>query len=140
MRFPRRARLLRGPFDATAYAAVFFGMIIFLSLGSRLYTPGVQIRLPEVADQPGVAKPTVTVALDQHGAYFFQNQPIEPALLRERLREIAQTAPEPMALLILMDKGATIDDLLQLQSLGRDAGMPDSLIATLPQVIPPKLP
>jgi hypothetical protein len=39
MKFPRRTRLLRNPFDATAYAAVFFLMVIFVSLGSDFTRP-----------------------------------------------------------------------------------------------------
>ena len=77
MKFPRRTRLLRNPFDATAYAAVFFLLVIFVSLGSRTYTPGVKINLPVADNQPGTDKPTITVAMDENGRCFFQNQIIE---------------------------------------------------------------
>jgi biopolymer transport protein ExbD len=133
MKFPRRTRLLRNPFDATAYAAVFFLMVIFLMLGSRLYTPGVKINLPVADHQPGTDRPTLTVAMDESGRYFFQNQIIESAELQERFTTAAKQAPEPLTLVILMDKATRFDKVLQLQLLARDAGIADALIATLPR-------
>ncbi len=133
MKFPRRTRLLRNPFDATAYAAVFFLMVIFLSLGSRLYTPGVSIDLPRAADQAGTDAPTIWVAMDESGRYYFDNQNIEPAALRTRLTAIATQAPAPLTLVILMDKSVRFEDLLQLQSLAREAGITETLVATQPK-------
>jgi biopolymer transport protein ExbD len=133
MKFPRRTRLFRNPFDATAYAAVFFLMVIFVSLGSRLYTPGVQITLPSAADQPGTDQPTVTVAMDENGRYFFQNQIIEADALKKQLRAAVQQAPEPLTLVILMDKTVRFENVLRLQLLARDAGIAAALIATSPR-------
>lgn len=133
MKFPRRTRLLRNPFDATAYAAVFFLMIIFLSLGSRIYTPGVKINLPTADNQPGTDKPTVTVALDESGRYFFQNQIIEAESLQKHLAAIAKQSAESLTLVILMDKAVPFENVMKLQLLARDAGIPEAMIATSPQ-------
>ena len=133
MKFPRRTRLLRNPFDATAYAAVFFLMVIFVSLGSRLYTPGVKINLPTAANQPGTDKPSITVAMDEHGRYYFQNRMVEAAALKNSFTEAAKQSPEPLTLVILMDKAVQFEDLLQLQLLARDAGISEALVATLPK-------
>jgi len=133
MKFPRRARLLRNPFDATAYAAVFFLMVIFVSLGSRSYTPGVKINLPKADNQPGTDKPTVTVAMDESGRYFFNNQTIEAEALKTSLRAVAQQSPEPLTLVILMDQAVRFEKVLQLELLARDAGIADALIATMPR-------
>lgn len=133
MRFPRRTRLLRNPFDATAYAAVFFLLVIFVSLSSRLYTPGVKITLPAGNDLPGTDKPTVTVALDEFGRYYYQNQIIEEAMLKERLREANASSPEPLTLVILMDESVRYKNLQRLQMLARDAGINDAMVATSPQ-------
>lgn len=136
MKFPRRARLLRNPFEATAYAAVFFLLVIFVSLSSRLYTPGVKISLPEADHQPGTDRPTVTVAMDESGRYFFQNQIIEDAALKNRLTTAAKQSPEALTLVILMDKAARFENVLRLQMLARDAGIPEALIATSPRANP----
>lgn len=130
MKFPRRTRLLRNPFEATAYASVFFLLVLFLSLGSRLYTPGVRINLPEAANVPDTDQPTITVAMDANGQYYFQNQIIEASELKQRLVRATEQAPEPLTLVIMMDKAARFDDILALQLLARDAGLPEVLIAT----------
>lgn len=133
MKFPRRTRLLRNPFDATAYAAVFFLMVIFVSLGSRLYTPGVKINLPTADNQPGTDKPTITVAMDENGRYYYQNQIIEAAALTNSFNIAAKQSPEPLTLVILMDKAVHFENLLQLQLLARDAGITEAMVATLPR-------
>jgi biopolymer transport protein ExbD len=130
MKFPRRTRLLRNPFEATAYASVFFLLVLFLALGSRLYTPGVRINLPEAANVPGTDQPTITIAMDANGQYYFQNQIIGAADLKQRLVQATEQAPEPLTLVIMMDKAARLDDLLALQLLAREAGLPEIHIAT----------
>jgi biopolymer transport protein ExbD len=134
MKFPRRTRLLRNPFDATAYAAVFFLLVIFVSLSSRLYTPGVKISLPTASDLPGTDKPTVTVALDEFGRYYYQNQMIEAAELQAQLREASTNSPEPLTLVILADEAVRYKDLQRLQMLARDAGINEAIGANAPQL------
>jgi biopolymer transport protein ExbD len=132
MKFPRRARLLRNPFDATAYAAVFFLLVMFVALSSRLYTPGVRINLPSGADLPGSPNAPIYVALDEFGRYYHENQMVEAAALQDRLRAIRTNTLEPLTLVILMDEAARYKDLHRLQLLAREAGINDSLVATAP--------
>lgn len=132
MKFPRRTRLLRNPFEATAYASVFFLLVLFLSLGSRLYTPGVRINLPQAADLPGTDQPTITVALDQNGQRYFQNQVIDAPTLRQRLTEAVRKSPDPLTLVIMMDQATRFEDILKLQLLAREAGLVETLVATRP--------
>jgi hypothetical protein len=42
MKFPRNARIFRGQLDAAPFAAVLFLLVIFLMLGSLVYTTGSQ--------------------------------------------------------------------------------------------------
>lgn len=133
MKFPRRTRLLRNPFDATAYAGVFFLLVIFVSLSSRLYTPGVKINLPAASDLPGTDKPTIAVALDEQGRYYYQNQPMDAALLKDKLREARTNSAEPLTLVILMDESVRYKNLHELQMLAREVGINDAMVATAPQ-------
>jgi biopolymer transport protein ExbD len=135
MKFPRRARLLRNPFDATAYAGVFFLLVLFVAFGSRLYTPGVKIVLPSADNLPGTDKPTVTVAMDQSGRCYFQNQIVEESELKVQLINIVAHASEPLTLVIQADKNVRHADLLKLALLARDAGITESLLATLPRAV-----
>jgi biopolymer transport protein ExbD len=45
MRFPRQAKIFRGQLDAAPVAGVVFLLLIFMQLGSLLYTPGVLVHL-----------------------------------------------------------------------------------------------
>jgi len=133
---PSRPALVRfGRSLAKAYAAVFFLMVIFVSLGSRLYTPGVKIVLPTADNLPGTDKPTVTVAMDQSGRYYFQNQIVEESALKSQLSQVVAKATEPLTLVIQADKNVRHADLLKLTLLARDAGITESLLATLPRAV-----
>ncbi len=135
MKFRRRARLPRTPFDVTAYAAVFFLMVLMLLLGTRRYTPGVKINLPVAGDLPGTDQPTVTVAMDETGRYYFENQLIAEAALKVQLTNAAARSAGPLTLVIQADKAVRQENLLRLTLLARDAGIRDALLATLPRAV-----
>jgi len=132
MKFPRNARIFRGQLDAAPFAAVLFLLVIFLMLGSLVYTPGVPLQLPVANDLPGTDKPTIAVAIDGNGRLFFENQGIEENQLRGRLRQAAKQTPE-LTLLVQADKSVTYDMLMRLTLLARDAGISQAWLATLPR-------
>ncbi len=132
MKFPRNARIFRGQLDAAPFAMVFFVLIIFMLLGSLVYTPGVRLQLPIADDLPGVDKPMVAVAIDANGRLYFENQVIEEKRLRERLREAVQKSPG-LSLLVQGDQSVTENRLLQLTMLAREVGITDFWLATLPR-------
>ena len=131
----RRARLPRTSFDVTAYAAVFFLMVLMLLLSPRSYTPGVRIKLPVADDLPGTDQPTVTVAMDEGGRYYFENQPIEETALKIQLTNAAAQSAAPLTLVIQADQAVRQENLIRLALLARDAGIRDALLATLPRAV-----
>jgi biopolymer transport protein ExbD len=135
MKYRRRARLPRTPFDVTAYAAVFFLMVLLLLLSTRSYTPGVRIKLPVADDLPGTDQRTVTVGMDESGRYYFNNQPIAEAALKVQLTNAAVRSAEPLTLVIQADKAVRQENLMRLTLLARDAGIHDALLATLPRAV-----
>ncbi len=135
MKFPRNARIFRGQLDAAPFAAVFFLLVIFLMLGSLIYTPGVLLQLPTAEDLPGTDRPNVAVAIDANGRMYFQNQGIEAKQLRDRLREAVKSSAVPLTLVVQADKAVSYDMLLRLALLGRDAGIAQCWLATLPQPV-----
>lgn len=136
MKFPRRAKLFRNPFDMTAYAAVFFLMVIFLVLGAQRYTPGVKIALPVADDLPGTDQLKVAVAVDENGRFYFDNQLIEEPELKTRLHQQVSAANGPLVLLIYADKAVRQDRVLRLALLAREAGLSEAILATLPRPAP----
>jgi biopolymer transport protein ExbD len=102
MKFTRTARISRGQLDAAPFAAVFFLVVIFMMLGSLVYTPGarLQLQLPRADGLPGTDKPTVSVAVDADGRLYYENQWITEAKLRVRLSEAVNKSPEPLTLVV----------------------------------------
>jgi biopolymer transport protein ExbD len=135
MKFPRNARIFRGQLDTAPFAAVFFLLVIFMMLGSLVYTPGarLQLQLPRADGLPGTDKPTVSVAVDRDGRLYYENQWIEENDLRGRLREAAKKSPEPLTLVVQADKSVSYERCLRLALLARDAGIEEALLATLPR-------
>ena len=135
MKFPRNARIFRGQLDAAPFAAVFFLLVIFLMVGSLVYTPGVLLQLPSAADLPGTDRPNVAVGIDANGRMYFENQGIEESQLRERLRLAVKESTEPLTLVVQADKAVSYDALMHLALLGREAGIANYWLATLPRPV-----
>ena len=132
MRFPVSVKPFRGQLDVAAFAGVLMLVVMFLLLTRLVYTPGVELKLPVAQDLPGTDRPTVDVAVDELGRYYFQNQLVTEPLLRARLRAAVTNSAEPPTLVVRADKRATHEILMRLTLLARDAGIHDALLATLP--------
>jgi biopolymer transport protein ExbD len=135
MKFPRNTRLLRNPFDVAPFAAVFFLLVIFLMIGALLPTPGISLRPPTAGDLPGTDKPSVGVAVDSSGRFYFANQIVNEAQLKSNLSAAAKKSREPLTLVIHADKTVTYEQLVHLTLLARDAGIQNALLATLPRIV-----
>ncbi len=141
MRFARNVRIFRGQLDPASFAGVSFLLLLFLLLNSGLvFTPGVRVNLPEAADLPGTANPTVVVAVDEGGQYYFRSQVIEPQQLSEKLSALATESKEPLTLIVQADKNVKYEVLVQLGLLARAVGIKDTLLATRPPTVPAPLP
>jgi biopolymer transport protein ExbD len=135
MKFPRHAKILRSPFEVAPFAAVFFLLVLMLMLGALLPVPGLQIRLPAAAGLPGADQPTVAVAVDASGRYYFANQIVSEQQLENDLRAAAKKSREPLALVIYADRAVTYDQLIHLTVLAANAGIYNAVGATLPRVL-----
>ena len=135
MKFPRNIRLLRNPLDVAPFAAVFFLLVIFLMLGTLLPTPGIPLQLPVAGDLPGTDQPSVAVAVDAGGRFYFANQIVSEAQLKASLSAAVRKARAPLTLIIQADKTVTYEQLVRLTLLARDAGIQNALLATLPRIV-----
>jgi biopolymer transport protein ExbD len=135
MKFQRNVRILRTQLDATPFAAVFFLLVIFMLLGSLIYTPGVHIQLPMADGLAGTDKPTVSVAVDANGRLYFENRPIEDHELTARLRQQRERFSEPLALVVQADKAVTHEILIRVTTLAQQAGITEAILATLPRAV-----
>jgi biopolymer transport protein ExbD len=112
MKFPRNSKNLRGQFDVAPFAAVLFLLVIFLMLGALLPVQGLHVELqPPVADDlPGTDKPTVAVAVDSVGRFYFANQIVgSEAELKSDFTNAVKNSREPLTLVIHADESVTYD-------------------------------
>ena len=133
MKFPRNAKILRSPFEMAPFAAVLFLLVIFLLLAALLPVQGLRVQLqpPVAGDLPGIDKPTVAMAVDSRGRFYFKNKIVSEAELRAGLTNAVKNSREPLSLVIHADKTVTYDQLVRLTLLARDAGIQNALLATL---------
>lgn len=101
MRFQRHAKIFRGQLDPAPVAGVFFLLIIFVVLGSLLYTPGV---LVELKDDGAITESTIVVKSNGTNIVFAGKtyQTNELAQLRAEI----QNLPPTELLTIFMEPGA----------------------------------
>ena len=134
MKFPRNVRIFSSHLDAAPIASVFFVLVLFVLLGTLVYTPGVRmpIELPRVSGLVGTNGPAIAVAVDAAGQYYFENQLIPENELRQRLVGLARNSPERITLVVLADKAVNVETLLRLETLASQAGMEPFLAAQPP--------
>lgn len=133
MRFPRNKQIFRGQPDLAAYVGVLFLLLIFVLLNSAIvFTPGVQIDLPDADELPGVIGDTLVVAVDSSGNYYYDNQLTPEIALKQRLTEEASAARRPLTLLVHADKNVTWNSIQHLALLARKAGIKNVVPATRP--------
>ncbi len=135
MKFPRNARILRSQLDAAPAAAVFFLLVLFVMMGTLVFTPGVpfELRLPAGDSLPGNDKPSVSVAIDAAGRLYYEHQWIDEQALQAKLHEaVVRHGGEPLTLVVQADKSVTQERVTQLLLLARKAGISKAWMATLP--------
>ena len=145
MRFQRNAKIFRGRLDAAPLAGVFFLLLIFILLAALVYTPGIPIqisgrsakgaiRLPAAKYFVGTTNPTVVVAINFAGQFFFENQIIAEPQLKTRLATAASHASSPLTLVVLADKDVAYDTVVRVTQLAEDAGITNALLQQRPVV------
>lgn len=133
MRFPRHARVFRGPADGFLFAGVLLLLMLLVLLHSRLtFVGGIPIQLPEGPNLPGVTNATVTVAVDARGQFYYLNQLIGEEELEEGLLRAARAADGPLTLVLLSDRRVPQEVTIKLLNIARTAGIRDALMATRP--------
>ena len=139
MKFPRSSKILRSQFDVAPFAAVFFALLIFLMLGGLMPVSGLRVNLqpPTAADLPGVNQPTVAMAIDSQGRWYFENQIVSEPVLKTSLAAAVKKSHEPLTLVIHADKSVSYEQLTHLALLARapEIGITNLLLATLPGLL-----
>ena len=106
-----------------------------LSIG--LEPSGMRIALPLAPDKPGVSTPSVIVAVNASGQYFYENQLVrEDADLQLKLTRATAASRDPMTLVLKMDREVVVDTYVKLCEMARKAGFANVLLGTRPALRP----
>jgi biopolymer transport protein ExbD len=137
MRFPRHARVFRGPADGFLFAGVLLLLLMMVLLHSHLtFVGGVPIQLPEGPEMPGATNTTITVAVDARGQCYYLNQMVQEEELGRGLARAVRSARDPVTLVLLADRRVPNEVLVRLLNLARTAGIQEALLATRPPEAP----
>ena len=108
MRFARHARIFRGPLDPAPVAAVVLLLLIFMLLGSLLYTPGVLVEI----GQPITVKTNNDIVFD--GKTYPSRQ------IEDQLRSALQALPGDGPFSVNVEPGADPKVAQQVSNLFRN--------------------
>jgi biopolymer transport protein ExbD len=125
MRFARQATIFRGPLDAGPVAGVLFLLVIFMLLGSLLYTPGVIVRFAEAG-----APDAQTITITREGGVIFAGKTNTAADLEQLRAGDLKNAPGNRPFRIQAEPGADPKLVERVRGLFR-VQLPTSDIANL---------
>ncbi len=141
MKYPRNAKIFRGPIDLAPLAGMLLLLLMLLWVSSTfVHAPGLRIELPAVApaDLPGTTNASVTVALDLNAEikkqFYYENQMISEDALRAKLVAAVRGSKEPLTLIVEADKAVSYGTLARLCKVAAEAGIHDVLGETLPKM------
>jgi biopolymer transport protein ExbD len=121
MRFARQATIFRGPLDPGAAVGVLFLLVIFMLLGSLLYTPGVLVKFAD-----STASDAHTVIVTRRGDVIFAGRTNKATELEQLRDEDLKNAPGNQPFRVRAEPGADpklveqVRGLFQLQLATND--------------------
>lgn len=97
-----------------------------------LETPSVPIVLPPANAVIGTPNPTVSVAVNLGGQYFYENRIISGPALQNRLSNLVVRTSQPLTLLVIADESVEYRVMVQLAEIAKKSGISDLLQVTRP--------
>ena len=108
-------------------------LLIVFMITAPLLTHAVKIDLPTAASAANNEKPeTVTLAVDEAGALYWNDRRIDDAELQTRLAEAAAKAVQP-ELHLRADRDTRYQKLAEIMSAARQAGIQKMGFVTVPE-------
>jgi biopolymer transport protein ExbD len=132
--------------DLTAMLDVAFNLILFLVVTTTFArkaategeaeTPGIQVSLPRSSSQAVLQKDAdINVWMAADGSVYVDDQPVDTAGLRSRLRTAAEANPNTLVI-IRADTGVSHGRVVSVMDQARAVGLTKQAIATDPGTTP----
>ena len=133
MRFPRNAKIFRGQVDVVPLVGVLFLLLIFILLGSLIYTPGIPFRLDDKLSNSATERHMLKISAT--GEIIFNGQTNSLSDM-ESLRGEFKKLPKDSMVIVKAHADAPRQVLVEVRNLTR--GLPITLeTSSIPIVLPP---
>ncbi|ALU89867.1 biopolymer transport protein ExbD [Herbaspirillum rubrisubalbicans] len=109
--------------DIMMFLLIFF-MVTMLKM---IDVSGLKINVPQAASAATLPSKSLTIVVNQQGEMFFEGKPVQHDALVGELKERAQTAK--LEVLVAGDKDVSLENLLHVMDVAREAGVEDIGIA-----------
>jgi len=119
-----RQQELMADINVTPMVDVMLVLLVIFILAAPIFTQKVALSLPQAKAGAAAAPPaaTVTLAIDAHGATFWNNQAVTPAALEQRLQQAAKQQPQP-ELQLRADKNTRYEVVAQVMASAQASGL-----------------
>ncbi|MCK2127878.1 biopolymer transporter ExbD [Thauera aromatica] len=126
-------RPLQSDINMVPLIDVMLVLLIVFMITAPLLTHSVKIDLPRASSAPNPEKPeTVTLALDEAGKLYWNNEALDKAALPARLAAAAARTPQP-ELHLRADRGTRYEVIAEVMSEARNAGVEKMGFITVPE-------
>lgn len=83
--------------NVTPLVDVMLVLLVVFIITAPLFTHSIKVNLPRAAGQPGAEQPErITLAIDDHGNFFWNNRPLDRAALVQQLEQAGGRRPPPV--------------------------------------------
>lgn len=132
MRYLRRTRPEPG-IDVSPLVDVVFILLIFFMVATTFRQEArLGIERPTATSGERSAGNPLRIGLDRHGDLVVEGRPVSRWMLQARLRELLELSPD-VPVLIVADRRAPVEDLVEVVDQARLAGARDVAVATQPE-------
>ena len=126
-------RPLQSDINMVPLIDVMLVLLIVFMITAPLLTHSIKIDLPQASSAPNQEKPeTVTLALDEAGKLYWNNEALDKAALPARLAAAAARTPQP-ELHLRADRGTRYEVIAEVMSEARNAGIEKMGFITVPE-------
>jgi len=109
--------------NTTPLVDVMLVLLVIFIITAPLLTHAVKIDLPQASSKPVTQKPdVVTLAIDANGQWYWNDQPLDKAVITERFRTEARRDPQP-DVHIRADESTRYQVLAEVMAEAQNAGI-----------------
>jgi biopolymer transport protein ExbD len=129
-RFISRSRRFPPTVEPAAMVDVVLLVLLFFLISPSFVTqPGIQIRLPEVANVEGIPLRSIVVTLTAEGLVFLNDRRLNLEDLPEEFARLHERDPS-LPLLLQADSSISLETQIRIYRYAQEAGIPELYLAT----------